>query len=381
MECAQLFPRALLDRSSKERVGYFKDRTAAHKRLVSTVGDVTGIIKEPGGSSLLYLVGPTGVGKSTVIKRVSRLITEELLSEMEQDPGRIPIATVVAIAPDSGSFNWKDHFIRSLQVLNEPLIDHKLRDPNRDTGACIGLPRHHAPELRRALEKTLQLRKLSAFFVDEAQHLTKVVSGRKHKDQLDCIKSMADLSRTLHVLVGTYELLSFLELSGQLSRRGRVVHFSRYRVEDSADQHEFQTVLNTFQLTMPVQSPPDLLPHWEYCYERSIGCVGVLKDWLTRALSSAIEAGEPTVTLKHLKKHALTPGECRQIASEAVEGENRLLEYESSTHELRRLLGLSKDAVDKQSSRIARAKQQSPLKPGERSPTRDKTGSVAADRQ
>ena len=85
-------------------------------------------------------------------------------------------------------------------------------------------------------------------------------------------------------LVGTYDLMVFRNLSAQLSRRSIDVHFSRYHATNEADVRALKSVLWSFQRNLPVEEEPDLLQHWKYCYERTIGCVGVLKDWLTRAL-------------------------------------------------------------------------------------------------
>ena len=53
--------------------------------------------------------------------------------------------------------------------------------------------------------------------IDEAQHLGKIASGRRLLDQLDVIKSIANQTKTVHVLFGTYDLLAFRNLNGQLS--------------------------------------------------------------------------------------------------------------------------------------------------------------------
>jgi hypothetical protein len=53
-------------------------------------------------------------------------------------------------------------------------------------------------------------------------------SGGKLLDQLDWIKSMTNVTGVLHILIGTYELLNFRNLSGQASRRGLDLHFPRY---------------------------------------------------------------------------------------------------------------------------------------------------------
>jgi hypothetical protein len=70
--------------------------------------------------------GPTGVGKTTLRLKTEQLITAEMLSELREDCTRIPVVSVEAVAPESGSFNWRDHYKRLLHQLDEPLIDHKL---------------------------------------------------------------------------------------------------------------------------------------------------------------------------------------------------------------------------------------------------------------
>jgi hypothetical protein len=66
---------------------------------------------------------------------------------------------------------------------------------------------------------------------------------------------------------------------------------------------------------------------------RSVGCVGVLKDWLTRALVQALMDKEKTVTLKMLEAHAPRLLQCEKMAVVAVEGEQMLeLQDRSETH-------------------------------------------------
>ena len=59
-------------------------------------------------------------------------------------------------------------------------------------------------------------------------------------------------------------------------------------VPQAADRQTFVKILQTFGEQMPLPEPPDLIRYWEYLYERSIGCVGILKDWLVKGLSVAI---------------------------------------------------------------------------------------------
>src|SRR5260370_39657386 len=91
---------------------------------------------------------------------------------------------------------------------------------------------------------------------------------------------------------------------------------------------------------MPFAQPPDLTNSWEYLYERSIGCVGILKDWLARSLATAMRCSASTLTLKHLEKRALSVSQCDRLIEEAARGESQLHENADALGQLRLRLGL-----------------------------------------
>ena len=73
--------------------------------------------------------------------------------------------------------------------------------------------------LRLIFEQALKHRKPYAILIDEAEHIAKAARGSTLLDQLDHLKSLAIMSQVVHVLVGTYDLMVFRNLSAQLSRR------------------------------------------------------------------------------------------------------------------------------------------------------------------
>jgi len=330
-------------------MAYFRSFTMAHPRLKEADIALKQAIQDPAGWSLIFVYGPTGVGKTTLRLRVEKHLKQVFLSALREDPGRVPIVSIEAAA-DSAQFSWKDYYRRALVALEEPLIDQKIsyrvRGVFRDGSGRLTLdPRAVGLEIRFALESALVQRRPVAFFIDEAQHLAKMKSGRKLQDQLDSIKSLANLTNTVHVLVGTYELLPFRNLSAQLSRRSIDIHFRRYRVDHREDYAEFQSVVFTFQRHLPLRGESDLLKHFDYCYERSIGCVGVLKEWLTRALAVALAEESPVITRKILEQTACSVGQSERMATEALEGEADLIEGEESRGRLRKLLRLDSTAL------------------------------------
>ena len=208
------FPPALLEQSPEARIGYFKSFTIAHPLLREADAALKQAIQEPSGWSLIFVYGPTGVGKTTLRRRVEKHLKESVIEALRQDPGMMPVGSVEAPAPDSSQFSWKDYYRRALTALEEPLVDRKLTHAAhasfRDaSGRALSDARVPGIDLRLALESALIHRRPKAFFIDEAQHLAKMKSGRKLQDQLDSIKSLASLTNTVHVLFGTYELLPF----------------------------------------------------------------------------------------------------------------------------------------------------------------------------
>ena len=155
----------------------------------------------------------------------------------------------------------------------------------------------------------------------------------------------ASRSHTVHVLIGTYELLAFRNLSAQLSRRSVDLHFSRYRTESAEDIEVFQNAVFTFQKQLRSCGAVDLPNIWDFLYERSLGCIGILKDWLMQALVVAARSATPALSLAVLEKTALSGSQCEKMLQDAREGETRLADNDDTRVRLRRLLNLPDRAV------------------------------------
>jgi len=344
------FPQELLSQPSAERLQYFHRFTMAHPQLQETKDALMTAIEDAAPGSLVFVFGPSGVGKTTLRLRAEQLLIQKMLPELDADPGLLPYVSIEAMAPDSGVFNWKEHFRRILVSMEEPFIGFRavlpLPAPKPDS-SWFQMPNSMgmSSRLRYTVEQALSHRRPQAVFLDEAQHLAKMPTGRRLLDQLDVLKSIASRTRTLHILVGTYDLLFFRNLSGQLSRRSVSIHFPRYRLEQDEDIGVFQNVLLTFQHQLPLEQPPDLMACWQFLYERSIGCVGVLKEWLGRALARVLREHRAILTREHLESTALSAAQCQQMLAEARAGEKMLAECEGSCLRLRQELGFRDDAA------------------------------------
>jgi len=89
-----------------------------------------------------------------------------------------------------------------------------------------------------------------------------------------------------------------------------------------------------------VEQEPQLVDHWEFLYARSIGCIGLVKMHLNRALNLALTEKKQTVTLAHLRKTALPEVRVELALRNALESETELAEAAFADERLLTLLGL-----------------------------------------
>ncbi len=253
------FPSPLLTAPWPARLRHFQDFTVAQPRLVDAKERLLAAIRECAPNSVILVLGPTGVGKTTLRTRVEQLLTAESLAALQTDPARLPVVSVEAVAPPSGNFNWRDHFRRMLYEMNEPLIDQKRKMEGCDVDVHF-MPgiKAHGEQYHYAWSRRCATAGHAPFWLMKHSILAKMASGRRLLDQLDVIKSIANRTGTVHVLFGTYDLLAFRNLSGQLSRRSVDVHFCRYRAGNAEDRRTFLNVLGSFERQMPLPEPPDL---------------------------------------------------------------------------------------------------------------------------
>ncbi len=327
--------------TGEERLDAFK-RVIAHPHLIAAGRTLREAIREPGGALLIFVCGPAGVGKTTLKKYA-----------LEWDRERAPILSLVAKPPLNGSFSWTEFLQCGISTLQQPLIDRKdtgnfdndkentkLAQVRGSQSGSGSLKRVRDDDLRISLETAIDRHFPAAVIIDDAQYLGRVSGKRQMRDQLDCLKSMAEATETVHVLIGSYELFNLYDVCMQSTARSFFVHFPRYGSTDE-ELSRFKNVLRTLQQFLPFEEETDLLlKHWEFCYERSLGCVGILHFMLARAVCAALRAEERKLGRAYLERYALSEAEC-YVMMRQIYGAERDLACRSAPTELRQLLGLA----------------------------------------
>jgi AAA domain len=306
----------------KAKLETFKALKVKHPRLEEVDRAIRRAIYEHASYCQLILYGASGAGKSTIAKHITE-------SCMEAEPNRaiVPVVFVEAHSSDIGPYARLDYYRQVLvQLRNHAAVkDHLM---NLALSPKLGRKPSDAAEwldLRDAVIYALERLQVKAIFIDEAQHLMRVEPPFKPVDQLDWLKGMTNRTNVLHILVGNYDLYDFRNLSGQAARRGRDLHFPRYHLESHVECEEFAGALRYLLENVPLVCDIDaLLLHWYWFAEWSIGCVGILRDWIVDTVAALYEEGKTTLTIEALKEHALQPDQRVRLEIEVRAGEHKV---------------------------------------------------------
>jgi len=322
----------------QSRLLAFQQYKIKHASLEKMDDLLMNAIDEHTSYGILALYGPSGVGKSTVMKRIAQRCWEE-----EPDSSVVPVVVVQASPEDVGSAARLDFYRQVLHQLRGHVAvrDRILNLPlARERGKKSTDPAEWL-EMRDAVSYALDLLSVKAVCVDEAQHLLQADAAQKPSIQLDWLKSLTNRSDLLYVLLGNFSLYDFCHLNGQVARRVREEQFSRYHLDQQGEAEEFTSALKMLLEQVPLQVDiPEMLLHWKWFGEWSIGCIGILSDWVVETAATLCRTGETALTLEALAKHALKSAQRLKLETEARTGEFKIEEARrESEQELQRLLG------------------------------------------
>ncbi|MGC7871820.1 AAA family ATPase [Desulfosporosinus sp. SYSU MS00001] len=380
------FPAYLVESSVEERRNYFKNYIAPHPKLKEAVKDtvfeITSILSE----GIVFVCGPTGVGKMELVKRVIKSLEKLAEPKLSTNKGCIPVVNIEAIAPAHGSFDFAELWKNGLKQLKEPLIDKKISYVDEvvidDAGERIIISKIKKANMLDVLAGTLYFRESSALIINEAHHMLRVASGKKINSEVDVIKSLANMSKTPVVLVGTYELVTYLKdlidsSTDQANRRAEIVEFSRYKYEVPDQVVDFCKIVNQFLLHMPLSKAPEVLitggsdKDFIYYYKHTIGCIGTLKQWLYRAYNLVLQEEALTLTRKHLERTKISGRRCEGMLQSALDGEKELQEILSEGEIEKKLTLKNSNQPESQKPAEDKGRANKPFTPN---PRRDKTG-------
>jgi len=273
---------------------------------------------------LVFIFGPAGIGKTALCHYIIGVVIEALKDMLMKDREWIPIS-YNGLDDKWERYSWREFYRTGMEGIQEPLIDYKILPRSPSESAYVPTGKPSIDRMGHAYVDAFILRRVIAALVDNANILGLVRAASKETITYPLI----GLRKVLpHYLFGTYDLLPLINQNGQVARRARILHYSRYHLGIGEELKEFVTALNSFANRLPFYEPPDLKKHYEYIFGGCIGCVGLLRDWLSYALEVALDENAKTISLEHLKRTRLDENSLKQLEQEATNGERMLLEWE-----------------------------------------------------
>jgi len=311
----------LLKLSDDDKRRHFSRIRLGHPRITETLNTMTALASPSSGKSILLLIGPTGVGKSTLINVLTEQVIRTHREEIESDASFIPVASMLAPASGERGFSWKMFYAALGKALNEPLMGKKLETRLLNGKTLTSLPGSagNVTAMRLAVEGIIAHRRTKLIMIDEAVPLLRKVQGNSLENHMDALKTLAEKGATL-VLIGSYDLHEIVGLSGQVARRMGVVHFSRYHEDVPEDARAFRSVVQQLQRHLPIQGLPDLTEIARDLQQSTIGCVGILKTVLASVLECALADGGKWSD-SFLDKSLLSLNQFEAILAETMAGE------------------------------------------------------------
>lgn len=306
------------------KLAYFRKVRVKHPRVAALLDDLETMVLPESGTDIALLIGPTGVGKSTLGVSLLERIIKLHKNEMKEDLSFIPAVMITAPASGENKFSWRIFYVKLGTALIEPLLDRKLEFRLQDgrmsvshvtTGSTVA-------GLRMAVEGALSYRRTLLVIIDEAVHLIRGAKGATLAAHMDALKSLTILDGvTLTLaLIGSYDLYQLMCLSGQLARRSAIAHFRRYCPGIPEDEVVFKKSIEALQKYMPLRDMPNLAQMSNELMVSCIGCVGTLKETLQRALTFALR-NKGKWTDACLSKALLSERQITAILEETLQGE------------------------------------------------------------
>jgi hypothetical protein len=263
-----------------------------HANLRAVFEEVMELLFGSRSVQLIFVAGPTGVGKTTLITLVLRKLREAYADVMAKNPGLIPVVSMTCPEHPRG-YSLVDHYDEILRAMDEPLIGNKLAF---DEQVSARRGNSHAIEgPRQSAASGLRHRGTEVLVMDEGHHMCSLSTPRSWYDQAEALKYFAELTGVRHLIVGTEDVLRLRDENPQLKRRSRAIYFRPYG-ESKADVTAFLEGIKFAMTKCPIPCGFDADEKLGYLMLKSLGAPGLIKDLLAQAAHRSIRQGRRAIT-------------------------------------------------------------------------------------
>lgn len=375
MKLGSLVPALIWQVSIAEKEAYFDSVVTNHSKMKSTFAQIYEASSVFESQRLILLLGPAGVGKTALLELLIAQIFSQRREKIANDRLCVPGLFVELEPPVKGKFSFVPFYREALGLMNAAAIDKTLPISRKTPGRHQILSNtidpkdlHVAGEhLKVRFRNNLIDRKVEIVALDEAIFAFEIGSSRSHEERLEHVitqanhlRSFINKSPATFVLAGAYDFFELTISTSQLARRSSIVHFEPYKVEDN-DIEGFSGALIDLLAHLPLHQSLDLDEYAPELFLQSLGCVGLLKDILRRALRLSLQRSKP-VDHFLLRECFLSSTAHEAIRLELSSGSSRLSKFLNQPE-------LAERMASQQPTDLKPQKPKNKLKPGEMKPS------------
>jgi hypothetical protein len=307
-------------RSIDKTIGALNAARHEHHLFSQFKNDVHSAISAANGSEVLWLTGPSRVGKTRGTEEV-RLALEA----PHNNSGRhVTMRVAARNTSTSGGFSTKAFTYQMLKAIDHPFYGSPAPDDPSGSELAKRIHRTSEAQLQMALQFALVDLEIKYIFVDEVQHLLHIQGGKaKVSAVLDSWKGLAEETNTTLLLSGAYPLLELLPANAHLVGRSEVIHFPRYQITRPEDLDHFGALVHAIDCNIGQKA---FSPHLKLVFNESLGCAGLLLRLVRTVLAKAALQTGGKITKGLIRQCARKQAERQSLLDEILEGE-RMLDY------------------------------------------------------
>jgi len=284
----------------RQMLDAFGKTVVSHKHYQQALDDLLFTANFSLEVAIITLTGPTGAGKSTLLEEFCKHTLKALTPQLIADPSMRPIGYVTATAGPDKRFDWTNLYLDTIDSFKDPFKDIRFRRvvPTNVVVQRSGETFSQA-KMRWNLEELFCQHKTLFWIIDEAHRLLRGGYRGTSADQCDVLQSMGQKTSVRQVLCGPPDLPDFMSLSGQLSRRGRMIGLHRYLFHVTAELQHLANVMTQILNSIPSRPKfPMVKDNINLYYKGCLGCVGVFKDWVAKAYAHSLSKGKAEVSIE-----------------------------------------------------------------------------------
>jgi hypothetical protein len=311
-----------------------------HFYFEHTQNEIKLFLKTATAGEMLFIEGPRDVGKKTAIHRIARDFANEI---MEADSDNDQIMPVISFkAPALGDLKYYtrsflNHWIEELIPQSADIL-LKLALQDRELADNSQLDDRRKTRIRTLMKG----RETRIMVINEAQRLTEYDRARRLSKSciFDVIQSIAEEAGCVVVFTGEFGSFDRERVTSNVIESSTVIDFPAYYFSFQEDYDDWGDLIDAIKLELPQPYRKSFSEMEGHIMVGSLGCLGLLKKWLNKAITLKKSAGYSDKSFS----------ECLEITQPDLENLDLLSDdlyrhqftNKTEAQDIRRKLGLTK---------------------------------------